>query len=153
MSLFRHLHTPFTPFLPVPNKPYGFQCGRSLTYLLFRLCIFSFQPWSRVGRWSWNFKWVQERSRAGRWDWALIAGSVDCLAAELFLNSPHRRVVIVVMAVADGLFALCGSEHASDELFMSSPPPPSSPQVTNRPYPSSMFPFWVTLDQPVGPRR
>ena len=29
---------------------------------------------------------LRERSRRGRWSWALIAGWLNCLAAELFLN-------------------------------------------------------------------
>ena len=37
---------------------------------------------------------------------------------------------IVVLAVADGLFRLCGSERA-DELLVFSPPPP--------PFPLSLF--------------
>ena len=33
ISLSPHLHTPFPPLLPVPNKPYGF-CGREAPCLL-----------------------------------------------------------------------------------------------------------------------
>lgn len=76
---------------------------------------------------------------------------MDCLDAELFLNSPHRHVAIV-MAVADGLFALCGSGHASDELFMSSPSPsPPAPQGPQLPLPLLDVSFLMFLNQPVGP--
>ena len=41
---------------------------------------------------------------------------------------PNSLPSVVVLAVADGLFGLCGSERA-DELFMSSPLPPLSPSL------------------------
>ena len=61
-----------------------------------------------------------------------------CTAVETAISEVHKLLStggvpnslpsVVVLAVADGLFGLCGSERA-DELFISSCPPPLSPSL------------------------